>query len=34
MEDLIYQGPNCPADGSFPSLCVSLAPGTGWFVHT
>lgn len=31
---LIYQGPNCPADGSFPSLTVSLAEGTGWFVHT
>lgn len=31
---LIYQGPNNPADGSFPSLTVSLAQGTGWFVHT
>jgi hypothetical protein len=31
---LIYQGPDCPADGSFPSLAVSLAEGTGWFVHT
>jgi hypothetical protein len=31
---LIYQGPNCPADGSFPSLTVSLASGTGWFCHT
>ena len=31
---LIYQGPDSPADGGFPSLCVSLAPGTGWFVHT
>jgi hypothetical protein len=31
---LIYQGPDCPADGSFPSLTVSLASGTGWFVHT
>jgi hypothetical protein len=31
---LIYQGPDCPADGSFPSLTVSLAKGTGWFVHT
>jgi hypothetical protein len=31
---LIYQGPDSPADGSFPSLTVSLAEGTGWFVHT
>jgi hypothetical protein len=31
---LIYQGPACPADGSFPSLCVSLAEGNGWFLHT
>jgi hypothetical protein len=31
---LIFQGPTCPADGSFPSLCVSLASGTGWFCHT
>jgi hypothetical protein len=31
---MIYQGPNCPADGSFPSLTVSLASGTGWFCHT
>jgi hypothetical protein len=31
---LIYQGPGAPADGSFPSLCVSLASGTGWFCHT
>jgi hypothetical protein len=31
---LIYQGPGAPADGSFPSLTVSLAPGTGWFCHT
>lgn len=31
---LIYQGPNCPADGSFPSLTVSLTSGTGWFCHT
>ena len=23
---LIFQGPSCPADGSFPSLTVSLAP--------
>jgi hypothetical protein len=30
---LIYQGPNCPGDGSFPSLTVSLASGTGWFCH-
>jgi hypothetical protein len=31
---LIYQGPRCPANGSFPSLTVSLAEGTGWFCHT
>ncbi len=31
---IIYQGPGCPADGSFPSLTVSLAEGTGWFLHT
>jgi hypothetical protein len=31
---LIYQGPVSPADGSFPSLTVSLASGTGWFCHT
>jgi hypothetical protein len=31
---LIYQGPSVPADGSFPSLTVSLAPGTGWYCHT
>ena len=31
---LIFQGPSCPADGSFPSLTVSLASGTGWFCHT
>ncbi len=31
---LIYQGPGLPADGSFPSLTVSLASGTGWFCHT
>jgi hypothetical protein len=31
---LIYQGPDSPADGSFPSLCVGLASGTGWFCHT
>jgi hypothetical protein len=31
---LIYQGPSCPGDGSFPSLSVSLASGTGWFCHT
>ena len=31
---LIYQGPGNPADGSFPTLTVSLAKGTGWFVHT
>ena len=31
---MIYQGPTSPADGSFPSLTVSLASGTGWFCHT
>ena len=31
---LIFQSPSCPADGSFPSLTVSLAEGTGWFCHT
>ena len=31
---MIYQGPNCPADGLFPSLTVSLASGTCWFCHT
>lgn len=31
---LIYQGPDSPANGSFPSLTVSLAEGIGWFVHT
>jgi hypothetical protein len=31
---LIYQGPTSPADGSFPSLTVSLSSGTGWFCHT
>jgi hypothetical protein len=31
---LIYQGPNAPADGSFPSLTVGFNSGTGWFCHT
>jgi hypothetical protein len=31
---LIYQGPGQPADGSFPSLTVSLTGDTGWFCHT
>jgi hypothetical protein len=32
---LIFQGPGCPADGSFPSLTVSLNnKDVGWFVHT
>ena len=31
---LIFQGPSQPADGSFPSLTVSLSSGTGWFCHT
>jgi len=31
---LIYQGPTQPANGSFPSLTVSLHNDTGWFIHT
>lgn len=31
---LIFQGPVNPANGSYPSLTVSLAAGTGWFCHT
>lgn len=31
---LIYQGPGQPADGSMPSLTVSLTEGIGWFIHT
>jgi hypothetical protein len=31
---LIFQGPSCPGDGSFPSLTVSLVGGNGWFCHT
>jgi hypothetical protein len=31
---LIYQGPECPADGSAPSFTVSLDKATGWFIHT
>ncbi len=31
---LILQGLSQPADGSFPSLTVSLSSGTGWFCHT
>jgi hypothetical protein len=31
---LIYQAPESPANGSFPSLTVSLASGIGWFCHT
>lgn len=31
---LILQTPSLPADGSFPSLTVSLTQGDGWFVHT
>ena len=31
---LIYQGPGQPANGSMPSLTVSLSSGVGWFVHT
>lgn len=31
---LILQGLGNKADGSFPVCTVSLAEGTGWFVHT
>jgi hypothetical protein len=31
---MVYQGPDSPANGLGPSLCVSLAPGTGWFLHS
>jgi uncharacterized protein DUF4120 len=31
---LIFQGPKNPANGMAPSYTVSLAEGTGWFVHT
>ena len=31
---LIYSGPGCPGDGSFPSLTVNLHNHTGWFCHT
>lgn len=31
---LIYQGPESPSGGAFPSLSVSLADGVGWFVNT
>jgi hypothetical protein len=31
---LLFQGPSHPADGSSPSLTVSLASGNGWFCHT
>lgn len=31
---MIYQGPELPADGSFPSLTVSLSNFTGWGIHT
>lgn len=31
---LIYQGPDVPADGSAPSLTVSIdSKRNGWFVH-
>jgi hypothetical protein len=30
---LIYQGPACPGDGSFPSLTVNLSSDHGWFRH-
>jgi hypothetical protein len=32
---LIYEGPDQPADGSFPSLTVSIGkPIHGWRIHT
>jgi len=32
---LIYQGPDVPANGSFPSLTVSMdSTRVGWFLHT
>lgn len=33
---LIYSGPDCPADGSFPSLSVDVNPSDKptWRVHT
>lgn len=31
---IIFQGPNNPANGGAPSFTVSLAEGTGWFIHT
>lgn len=32
---LIYQGPDIPANGSFPSLTVSMDPTrVGWFFHS
>lgn len=33
---IIYEGPNCPADGSFPSLSVSIDPSDRptWRIHT
>jgi hypothetical protein len=31
---LIFSGPGCPGDGSFPSLTVNLHDGVGWFCHT
>lgn len=31
---LIYQGPEAPGDGSFPSLNVSLNSSIGWVSHT
>jgi hypothetical protein len=31
---LIYNGPDCPNDGSFPALTVSFGDSIGWSVHT
>lgn len=31
---LIYSGPGVPADGSYPSLTVSLSKHDGWSVNT
>jgi hypothetical protein len=31
---LIFNGPECPNDGSAPAYTVSLHNEVGWFVHT
>jgi hypothetical protein len=30
----VFQSPEIPANGQSPSFTVSLAEGTGWFLHT